>query len=201
MQKWVKSDTVWNKRFDWTNSAAVTELKNLWLDGNSGAQCAMRLCHLFGGYLTHSAVIGKVHRLGLSGRSVISRKIRARPCKKTARRKLSKPFMSISEQARRAALGTVEDREIAQATPDIVIPEKDRINIADLPEDACKWPFGDGPFHFGCPHGRITGLPYCDFHARRAFTPPPEKAPRAAKWGGSRDILAPVKEFDAMERA
>ena len=61
---------------------------------------------------------------------------------------------------------------IAQSTPDIVIPEKDRINIADLPEDACKWPQGDGPFYFGCPHSRITGLPYCDFHARRAFTPP-----------------------------
>ena len=41
----------------------------------------------------------------------------------------------------------------------------------------CRWPIGDpqlAEFHF-CGKAKVTGLPYCEFHARRAFQPPQVK--------------------------
>ena len=47
----------------WTDER-VSTLKKLWLDGLSASQIAKQL-----GGVTRNAVIGKVHRLGLSGRA------------------------------------------------------------------------------------------------------------------------------------
>lgn len=49
----------------WTDDR-VERLSTLWLDGRSASQIAAEL----GGGVTRNAVIGKVHRLGLSGRAV-----------------------------------------------------------------------------------------------------------------------------------
>ena len=54
------SDTAWSED-------RVTTLKSLWLDGLSASQIAKQL-----GGVTRNAVIGKVHRLGLSGRGAPS---------------------------------------------------------------------------------------------------------------------------------
>src|SRR5258705_3954569 len=49
----------------------VTILQSLWLDGFSASQIAKQL-----GGVTRNAVIGKVHRLGLSGRATPSKPAR-----------------------------------------------------------------------------------------------------------------------------
>ena len=57
---------------------------------------------------------------------------------------------------------------------ELVIPLNERKSIQTLTETCCRWPIGDpqqADFHF-CGKNKITGLPYCDFHARRAFQPP-----------------------------
>ena len=51
----------------WTDER-VEQLKKLWAEGLSASQIAGRL-----GGVTRNAVIGKVHRLGLSGRATTSR--------------------------------------------------------------------------------------------------------------------------------
>ena len=51
----------------WTEDR-VGALKKLWLEGQSASQIAKAL----GGGVTRNAVIGKVHRLGLSGRATPS---------------------------------------------------------------------------------------------------------------------------------
>jgi hypothetical protein len=61
----------------WTDDR-VTTLKKLWLDGLSASQIAKQL-----GGVTRNAVIGKVHRLGLSGRAAPSQP--ARPAFKAPR--------------------------------------------------------------------------------------------------------------------
>ena len=59
----------------WTDERVET-LKKLWTEGLSASQIAQKL-----GGVTRNAVIGKVHRLGLSGRATPSRtrSRRARP--------------------------------------------------------------------------------------------------------------------------
>src|ERR1700754_798832 len=57
----------------WTEER-VAELKKLWAEGHSASQIAKRL-----GSVTRNAVIGKVHRLGLSGRATPSRPVKRPP--------------------------------------------------------------------------------------------------------------------------
>ena len=56
------------------NDERVELLKKLWAEGLSASQIAGRL-----GGVTRNAVIGKVHRLGLSGRATTSRMKIMRP--------------------------------------------------------------------------------------------------------------------------
>jgi GcrA cell cycle regulator len=57
----------------WTEER-VSELKKLWAEGHSASQIAKKL-----GAVTRNAVIGKVHRLGLSGRATPSRPVKRPP--------------------------------------------------------------------------------------------------------------------------
>src|SRR6476469_10974427 len=61
----------------WTDDRVET-LKKLWLEGLSASQIAKQL-----GGVTRNAVIGKVHRLGLSGRAAPSQP--SRPVLRTQR--------------------------------------------------------------------------------------------------------------------
>ena len=56
----------------------------------------------------------------------------------------------------------------------MIIPLAERKTIQTLLECSCRWPIGDpqmSDFHF-CGKDKVPGLPYCEFHARRAFQPP-----------------------------
>lgn len=65
--------------------------------------------------------------------------------------------------------------------PDLVVPPAERRTLADLEPGDCRWPFGDPgnpDFHYcnrmavGAPDRLRRGvLPYCDFHAKRAYRP------------------------------
>ncbi len=154
----------------WTDER-VEVLKKLWSEGLSATQIATRL-----GGVTRNAVIGKVHRLGLSGRATTSRMKSLRP---RARMANNKQRMA---KARFAPGGNSLVRNLFQAEPDayvapveeLEIPLAERKTIQTLVECSCRWPIGDPQtpeFHF-CGKNKVQGLPYCEFHARRAFQPP-----------------------------
>jgi GcrA cell cycle regulator len=66
---------------------------------------------------------------------------------------------------------------------ELEIPLNERRSIQTLTEVSCRWPIGDpqqSDFHF-CGRKKVLGLPYCEFHARRAFQPPqPRRRDREA---------------------
>lgn len=156
----------------WTDER-VELLKKLWGEGLSASQIASRL-----GAVTRNAVIGKVHRLGLSGRATTSRMKTVRPRSRLAAPKRqpapasAKPrFAQIGNPAVRALYPL--DAEPLPATEELVIPLTERKTIQTLTECSCRWPIGDpqtAEFHF-CGKNKVAGLPYCEFHARRAFQP------------------------------
>lgn len=173
----------------WTDDR-VDLLKKLWSEGLSASQIAGRL-----GGVTRNAVIGKVHRLGLSGRATTSRmkSIRPRVRANTARRAQQRPnFRQLGNPAfRNLYQGDAEP--FVPAPEEIDIPLAERKNLQDLTESDCRWPIGDpqhDDFHF-CNRSKVPGLPYCEFHAKRAFQPPqarrrnapakPEQTPALAK--------------------
>jgi GcrA cell cycle regulator len=152
------------------NDERVELLKKLWADGLSASQIAGRL-----GSVTRNAVIGKVHRLGLSGRATTSRMKSHRPrVRSQSAKRLMKPrFANVGNPAFRN-LYLSDTEPYVPPAEELVIPLKERKYIQTLTETSCRWPIGDpqqADFHF-CGKNKITGLPYCEVHARRAFQPP-----------------------------
>lgn len=168
----------------WTDDR-VELLKKLWAEGLSASQIAGRL-----GSVTRNAVIGKVHRLGLSGRATTSRMKSHRPRARlaaAAKRTTKTRFTQIGNPAVRA-LYQGDAEPYVQPFEELEIPLAERKSIQTLTECSCRWPIGDpqsAEFHF-CGKSKVPALPYCEFHARRAFQP---AIPRRRERG---DVEAPV---------
>lgn len=167
-----------NEAGAWTDER-VELLKKLWSDGLSASQIAAEL-----GSVTRNAVIGKVHRLGLSGRA----KSAAQPAaprnaapRKAPTRSPSHPMANPAAATRGAhalapSFAPQADVEAAQEpapSEDVVIPFSERVTIMELREYMCRWPMGDpttAEFRF-CGARSQTGMPYCGYHARIAYQP------------------------------
>ncbi len=140
----------------WTDERVET-LKRLWQEGLSASQIAAEL-----GGVTRNAVIGKVHRLGLSGRGQPTTTIKRK-------RRAEQP----PQQAARRARQPVTLGSLALQT-NVVVPIAKRLTIEALTERTCKWPNGDpgnDDFHF-CGNDSLESLPYCEYHAGVAYQAP-----------------------------
>ena len=153
----------------WTDER-VELLKKLWADGLSASQIAAEL-----GGVTRNAVIGKVHRLGLSGRATSSRSSNPRPRRThvpRANRASSLMFGTRGNVALKPQYEAEFDL-VPQPLQELVIPLHERATIMTLKEAMCRWPIGDPgepDFHF-CGRKKCGTLPYCDHHARMAYQP------------------------------
>lgn len=150
------------------NDERIDRLSRLWLEGRSASQIAAEL----GQGVTRNAVIGKVHRLGLSGRARVPSSASAvRPRPKVPPRPPSEetgPAVPIPI----AVAGLTVAAAAGVPSPSVVIPISDRVTIMELRETMCRWPIGDptsSEFRYcGC---RSEMGPYCKDHARLAFQP------------------------------
>lgn len=158
----------------WTDER-IERLKKLWGDGLSASQIAAEL-----GGVTRNAVIGKVHRLQLSGRVKTTattiqrnRKAAARPVARTAVRTV------VASRGNLALVQTVEAEEVVAYRPaaEVVVPISRRISIMELREDTCRWPLGDPmqPEFVFCGGDCDVGKPYCTAHSAVAFQPSIER--------------------------
>jgi GcrA cell cycle regulator len=141
------------------NNERVELLKKLWAEGLSASQIAGRL-----GSVTRNAVIGKVHRLGLSGRAAPAKPQRG--CESLADVVDPAPVA----YARKAIETIIDEPEFVAP---IVLSSGDMTTVATLKGNMCKWPIGDpakDDFHF-CGQSAPTGKPYCAYHANLAFQP------------------------------
>lgn len=133
------------------NDERIATLTQLWKDGYSAAQVALQL----GCGVSRSAVIGKVHRLGIAGRETPSRP-----------RGGSRPAVAkriASPGGRRRASGQPVYRPSAPHTPFEVAPTA---TLTSLSEHGCRWPIGDpGAAGFGfCGRLRTGRGAYCQGH-------------------------------------
>lgn len=147
----------------WTDER-VEELKKLWSEGLSASQIAKQL-----GGVTRNAVIGKVHRLGLSGRATPSR-----PARRPAKPSRPRTTATLTEPVRAARPAPSAPATIPSAPVEpAVLPSGEFATVLTLKDSMCKWPIGDpaqASFRF-C--GRKTGASnaYCDAHANMAYQP------------------------------
>lgn len=164
---------------NWTDER-VELLKKLWLEGLSASQIAAQL-----GGVTRNAVIGKVHRLKLSGRARASntqpRQKKATPAS-APRAMAARTPQPIAQSVGAAALQTQIDARAA-SKPDlrpvenVVVPMSRNLSLIQLGEHTCKWPNGDPlaeDFSF-CGNEAEDGSPYCHYHGRLAYQPASER--------------------------
>jgi GcrA cell cycle regulator len=146
----------------WTEER-TERLKTLLAEGHSASAIAVIL-----GHPSRSAVIGKVHRLGLS--FAHSSPKRKRTKARVIRRAAPQP-LKISP-LRRALEMAPEPMPVPE--PELVIPIAERKTLLELEQFDCRWPInhvGEPDFHF-CARKQVVGTPYCEVHLRRAYQPP-----------------------------
>ncbi len=178
-------------KLSWTDER-VELLKKLWSEGLSASQIAGRL----GMGVTRNAVIGKVHRLNLSGRAQQPRSTAPRaprkqrepslpgrgngmPSMPTAGGNALKPMMRADIQPRQVALPEPQPVRLVD------LSKGGRVTILHLTDKTCKWPIGDPgaeDFCF-CGHSPRDGSPYCEYHARLAYQPLQDRRNRKVSFG------------------
>ena len=160
----------------WTDER-VDSLKRLWLDGLSASQIAKQL-----GGVTRNAVIGKVHRLGLSGRAAPSQP--TRPAFKAPRP--PRPVAAAPAPRR------VEAPSAPATVPVVYVEEPGSATVLTLGAHMCKWPIGDPSSDGFSFCGRRTGAegPYCVEHARVAYQP---QQPR--KRSGATELARSLRRY------
>ena len=151
----------------WTDDR-VEVLKKLWVEGQSASQIAKEL-----GGVTRNAVIGKVHRLGLSNRATSSSSSKSDTKSKTSVKSMSDPkrvsnktstskVTSANSPSEPRSNVTSLRRQIIpagqplppQPSANEISPEAlarvneiekkaKKISLLDLTERTCKWPVGD----------------------------------------------------------
>jgi GcrA cell cycle regulator len=154
----------------WTDER-MELLQKLWLEGWSASRIAAEL----GPPVTRNAVIGKVYRLGLSGR------VKAAPNHVLVPPPQQMPPSRPHKHADRPpVLGNtaLALHPLFVATPaprtvrEVVVPIAEPVTILELRESMCRWPIGDPAqpeFHF-CGVKKVPGHgPYCARHSRIAY--------------------------------
>ncbi len=159
----------------WTDER-IELLRKLWLDGLSASRIAAELA----GGVTRNAVIGKVHRLGLSGRvkAVASPAAPVRPRdvapQASARTPLGQPPRGIGLPMRGNVALAVKPQAVPlqRASADVVPMQ--HVTIMDLRESMCRWPVGDptsSEFRYCGGKASAGEGPYCSVHSRMAYQP------------------------------
>ena len=164
----------------WTEDR-VGALTKLWLEGQSASQIAKQL----GGGVTRNAVIGKVHRLGLSGRAAPSQPARA--TFRTARPRPAPQATQAPSAPRR--IEAVQPRPAAPSVPAPMPDLPGTATVMTLGAHMCKWPIGDpssSEITF-CGRRASEGV-YCVEHARVAYQPQVRK-------GGSNDLARSLRRY------
>jgi GcrA cell cycle regulator len=163
----------------WTDER-VELLKKLWQDGLSASQIAKQL-----GGVTRNAVIGKVHRLGLSGRATPSKPART--------------VFKAPRPARPAAAAPSAPRRLAEPVSHPVQPTPVRYveeapgsaTVLTLGAHMCKWPIGDPSLDSFTFCGRRSGEgPYCMEHSQVAYQPT-----QAKKRAGPNELARSLRRY------
>lgn len=155
--------------FAWTD-ARVATLRKMWGDGESAGAIARAL-----GGVTASAVIGKVHRLGLPTRARAAKPVRTRMAPAPRKAAVRRP-------APCAVPAPAADDDIPAAT----------VSWADRTFEECAWPVGETAGRDTRCCGRPVSDPepgkskYCEAHKAAARSPVQPKPMR--DWTGDRNI-------------
>ena len=161
----------------WTDER-VEKLKELWSEGLTASQIAKAL-----GGVSRNAVIGKVHRLGLSNRTQMGKTTTVEmnepsspPQPEPAAPRAAEPEAAPAQPVRAAEPEAAEPAPAPNPVA-LLAAEVERtarkLSLLELNERTCKWPIGDpstSDFYF-CGLPCSPDKPYCEAHVAVAYQP------------------------------
>ena len=162
-----KPVTVWSGEL-------LGRLKSLWeKNDQSAAQIASRMNAEFGTNFTRNAILGKVQKLGMTGRRVSNRLTTEERRERNNARKRSwyaKNSQKVIERNRKYS-ERIRSRLIAPSIEDFAIPTPQRKSLLDLGAHDCRWGVGDpkSDSFFFCGAVAEKDRPYCPAHCKRAY--------------------------------
>jgi GcrA cell cycle regulator len=139
---------------DWTD-AAIARLRELWGEGFSASECGKRMG------VSRNSVIGKIHRLGLSGKY-------RRPRERA--RRMTKPKASMPQM--RTNKRPLPPPEPYQEPSPAEEPRRGSFDLLELKLGQCRYPEGNGPPFAFCGAPIVDGYPYCLEHAELCYNKP-----------------------------
>jgi len=151
---------------DWWTDERIQELKKLWAEGHSCSKIGKKMEN------TRSAIIGKVHRLGLPGRTQPAQPVKRRP--KLAFPRAAQKTTTVSNTESKS--GSIVGTQLKVIESDVFKPpvSATRILVSDLTSTTCRWPFGEP----GTDNFTYCGAPpcsnkdvYCSEHRKVASQP------------------------------
>ena len=148
----------------WTEEK-VNKLRELWGKGNTASQIA----EIIGG-VSRNAVIGKAHRLNLSG------KIKTRTATSNSN------FENILEDKKQKLKRGKRNKFKSLLIEKDFEPENPK-QLEELDENTCKWPIGhpdEKSFYF-CGRSSLKDFSYCKLHLLYAYQPKGKKDDDAEK--------------------
>ncbi len=155
------------------NDERVEQLRKMWMDGHSASQIAGEL----GNGVTRNAVIGKVHRLGLSGRvktaSTTPSRARVQQPRTPRNPAMRRPSVGGAVHGNTALAFNYRPAPAAKLVVDVVVPMCEPVTIMELKEAMCRWPLGDPatPDFRYCGGKSDIGVTYCPYHSNMAYQP------------------------------
>ena len=150
----------------WTSERV--ELLKKYFD--AGLSCSQIACQIG---TTRNAVIGKMHRLGLSRpKNSLADRIKPRRAPKDTWRPkaLRSKWRGLSIGAQREALMAAYPGCASEEAP---VDSPHKCSLLELRHAQCRWPISEpGAADFGfCANPSVDGLSYCAGHARLAYRP------------------------------
>ncbi len=180
----------------WTDKM-IEDLKKMWKEGLTTGEIGKRL------NVSKNSIVGKVHRLGLSGRPSPIKKKEAKPQsaagskaktpapKAKPQKPVAAPQKAPVSATPKAPLKTepakaekktplktpAEPKQPAPAKGKTIASSAQNLSLTELDNHTCRWPLGDPKddnFHF-CGKKVRVGQTYCDEHAAVAYVKPGKK--------------------------
>ncbi len=159
----------------WTDEM-VNQLREMWKEGLTTGEIGKRLG------VSKNSIVGKVHRLGLSGRpSPIKKKednnSTTTPAQPVA--EVEKKTTTKEKTEKKVTKTQVAPKEEKEEVVETIKPQElnkskhhhGKTMLTDLDNHTCRWPIGDPKdenFHF-CGKKVRLGQTYCDEHANIAY--------------------------------
>ncbi len=154
---------------DWTDDT-IARLRALWDEGHATAEIGRRMG------ITKNAVVGKAHRLELTGRESPIRR-GASAASPPRQRRTAKPSLPPLASALTRPVAALPAPTPALVVPPLPLPR--RHGPSGQP---CCWPLGEPGrpgFRF-CGEGTAPGRPYCQEHTNVAYVRAPHSVARTA---------------------